>query len=65
MGNWLMYLVFPNNLLDALRSLESDTVLKRALGESFIASYLKLKYQEWNRFSNHVTDWELENTLNC
>lgn len=55
----------PNNLLDALRSLESDTVLKRALGESFIASYLKLKYQEWNRFSNHVTDWELENTLNC
>ena len=55
----------PNNLLDALRALESDTVLKRALGESFIASYLKLKYQEWNRFSNHVTDWELNNTLNC
>ena len=55
----------PNNLLDALRALESDTVLKRALGESFIASYLKLKYLEWNRFSNHVTDWELNNTLNC
>ena len=55
----------PGNLLDALRGLESDTVLKKYLGESFVASYLKLKYQQWHRFSNHVTDWELNNTLDC
>ena len=55
----------PNNLLDALRGLESDTVLKKYLGESFVASYLKLKYQQWHRFSGHVTDWELNNTLDC
>ena len=55
----------PGNLLDALRSLETNSVLKESLGESFVGSYLKLKYQEWNRFSNHVTDWELDNTLDC
>ena len=55
----------PNNLLDALRSLESDTIIKKYLGETFVTSYLKLKYQQWHRFSSHVTDWELNNTLNC
>ena len=55
----------PSNLLDALRSLETNSVLQEFLGESFVDSYLKLKYQEWNRFSSHVTDWELDNTLDC
>ena len=55
----------PNNLLDALRGLESDKVLSKYMGESFVSSYLKLKYQQWHRFSNHVTDWELNNTLDC
>ncbi len=51
------------NLLDALHCLETDTVLGKSLGESFVASYLKLKYQQWNRFNNHITNWELENTF--
>ena len=55
----------PGNLLDALRGLESDKILKKYLGESFVASYLKLKYQQWHRFSSHVTDWQLNNTLDC
>ena len=55
----------PGNLLDALRCLESDTVLAEAMGKSFIDSYLKLKYQQWNQYSNHVSNWELDNTLDC
>lgn len=55
----------PGNLLDALRGLESDIVLRKFLGKPFITSYLKLKYQQWHRFNNHVTDWELNNTLDC
>lgn len=55
----------PSNLLDALRSLENDTIIRHYLGESFVASYLKLKYQQWNRFGSHVTDWELKHTLDC
>ncbi len=55
----------PGNLLDALRCLENNTVLAKAMGESFIDSYLKLKYQQWNQYSNHISNWELDNTLNC
>jgi glutamate---methylamine ligase len=55
----------PENLLDALRCLKSNEVLKRSLGESFLNAYLKLKYQEWNQYSACVTNWELESTLDC
>ena len=55
----------PANLLDALRSLEKSTVFKESLGESFVASYLKLKYQQWSDYSSYITNWELDNTLDC
>lgn len=55
----------PSNLLDALRALESDTILIKYLGESLINSYLKLRYQQWNQYSSHVSNWEIENTLDC
>ena len=55
----------PGNLLDALRCLESNQVLRRSLGELFLTAYLKLKYQEWHQYSACVTPWELENTLDC
>jgi glutamine synthetase type III len=55
----------PANLLDALRCLESNSVLAKAMGESVVNAYLKLKYQQWHQYSSHVTDWELDNTLNC
>jgi glutamine synthetase len=55
----------PGNLLDALRCLESDQVLRRSLGESCITAYLKLKHQEWHQYSACVTPWELETTLDC
>jgi len=57
--------LLPANLLDALRSLEGDRVFKAALGESFVTSYLKLKYQQWDEYSSSITSWELDNTLNC
>ena len=55
----------PANLLDALRSLENSKVFKESLGESFVASYLKLKHQQWSDYSSYVTNWELDNTLDC
>jgi glutamine synthetase len=54
----------PLNLLDALRALEASTLLKQSLGE-YVPAYLKLKHQEWNDFSRHLTDWEREMTLDC
>jgi glutamine synthetase len=55
----------PLNLLDALRALEKSTVLKNALGAATVASYLKLKHDDWNAYSRHLTEWERQTTLDC
>jgi glutamine synthetase len=55
----------PLNLLDALRALDQSEVLKQALGAKTIASYLKLKHEDWNAYSRHLTDWERQTTLDC
>jgi glutamine synthetase len=55
----------PLNLLDALRALEQSPVLRAALGEEVVASYLKLKHDDWNSYSRHLTEWERHNTLDC
>jgi glutamine synthetase type III len=54
----------PLNLLDALRALQDSKLLNESLGE-YVPAYLKLKYQEWNDFSQHLTDWERTTTLDC
>ena len=54
----------PLNLLDALRALDASTVLKERLGP-LVPAYLKLKHDEWNAYSRHLTEWERENTLDC
>jgi glutamine synthetase type III len=54
----------PLNLLDALRALEQSQVLRDYFGD-FIPSYLKLKRDEWNDYSRHLTQWERDATLDC
>ena len=54
----------PLNLLDALRALKSSKLLNDTLGE-YVPAYLKLKHQEWNDYSRHLTDWERDTTLDC
>jgi glutamate---methylamine ligase len=55
----------PANLLDALRRLEADSILPERLGVAFIEAYLKLKYRRWNEYSNEISPWEWEHTLDC
>jgi glutamate---methylamine ligase len=55
----------PLNLLDALRALEKSAVIKSAFGEETLSAYLKLKYDDWNAYSRHLTDWERQATLDC
>jgi glutamine synthetase len=55
----------PLNLLDALRALEQSDMLAGAIGKDVIASYLKLRHDEWNAYSRHLTDWERQTTLDC
>jgi glutamine synthetase type III len=54
----------PLNLLDALRALQASKLLNESLGE-YVPAYLKLKQQEWDDFSRHLTDWERDATLDC
>jgi glutamate---methylamine ligase len=55
----------PLNLLDALRALENSAVLKNAFGEKTLAAYIKLKHDDWNAYSRHLTEWERQTTLDC
>ncbi|WAC28758.1 type III glutamate--ammonia ligase [Ancylobacter sp. SL191] len=53
----------PLNLLDAIRALEKSSVLRNALGAPLVDGYIKLKNEEWNAYSRHLTQWERDNTL--
>jgi glutamine synthetase len=57
----------PANLLDATRELEADSVLRAALGrgrdEDYVDYYIGVKRDEWNRYHEQVTQWELREYL--
>ena len=53
----------PSNLMDALREFSKNSELKNKLGLEFSNAFIKLKNQEWNKFTNHLSEWEIENTM--
>jgi glutamine synthetase type III len=55
----------PLNLLDAIRLMEKSKTVREQLGDSFVDSYCKLKYADWNSYTRHLTEWERQNTLDC
>jgi len=59
------YKQLPKNLLDALRLLQESDVLRERLGDELIDAYIKLKQNQWNDYSSHLSQWERDNTLDC
>ena len=55
----------PLNLLDALRELDGNAVLRAGLGAETVDAFVKLKTADWNDYTRHLTDWEREKTLDC
>jgi glutamine synthetase len=55
----------PLNMLDALRLTDRSTVLRQRLGDDVIDSYIKLRMNEWQRYLASLSQWELDNTLDC
>lgn len=53
----------PRNLLEAVEILKDDTLAKEVLGEAMLNSYLRYKVDEWERYHQTVTDWEVEEYL--
>jgi len=57
----------PENLLEAIGELERDDVLRAALGrgrdEDYLDYYARVKRDEWFRYHEQVTDWEIREYL--
>ena len=55
----------PLNLLDALRLFDKNKVLRGAFGDELVSAYVKLKLAQWREYATTLTQWELDNTLDC
>jgi glutamine synthetase len=57
----------PTNLLAATVELERDEVLREALGrgrdEDYVDYFIRVKREEWNRYHEQVTPWEIREYL--
>ena len=53
----------PGNLLEAVRVMEEDCFIRSVLGGGFADRYGKEKRQEWNRYMDQVTQWEIKEYL--
>ena len=53
----------PRNLFEAVEILSTDALAKEVLGEAMMRSYLHYKADEWERYHQTVTDWEVQEYL--
>jgi glutamine synthetase len=57
----------PSNLYEATQELERDDVLRTALGrargEDYADYFIRVKRDEWNRYHEQVTPWEITEYL--
>lgn len=59
----LNILELPGSLSEALKELESDSVLKEALGTEVFDAFMRAKSAEWEEYLTSVTDWEVQKYL--
>ena len=55
----------PMTLGDALEALADDEVIKSSMPGEMYKVYSHYKGDEWERFNHSVSDWDLENYLDC
>ena len=53
----------PRNLLESTEILRNDPVAAEVLGPAMMNSWLRYKVDEWERYHQAVTDWEVEEYL--
>ena len=53
----------PRNLLEAIEILRDDSLAKQVMGETMLNSFLAYKADEWERYHQTVTDWEVQEYL--
>jgi len=53
----------PKNLLQAIEALKKDKLSDEVLGPVMKKSYLSYKNDEWERYHQAVSDWEVKEYL--
>ena len=53
----------PENLREAITLFEDSSWMKEILGEAFCKQYAQAKRKEWLRYSQEISDWEIEEYL--
>ena len=53
----------PRNLLEATEQLGKSALAKEVLGEQMLSSFIAYKIDEWERYHQTTTDWELQEYL--
>ena len=53
----------PENLREAITLFEDSSWMKEILGETFCEQYAQAKRKEWLRYSQEISDWEIEEYL--
>ena len=53
----------PRNLMEANEKLSQSELAKNVLGETMLRSFLAYKIDEWERYHQETTDWELREYL--
>ena len=51
--------ILPQSLGEAIDQLESNKVIRDALGDSLSEEFIKIKRAEFMDFQRHVSDWEI------
>lgn len=50
----------PGSLLEAVRHLERNDLVKETFGDKLFRKYVDIKQKEWDEFKIEVTEWEVE-----
>ena len=55
--------LLPASLTEALDALEQDPVVLEALGSPYAEYYIKVKRDEWKRYHDSISQWEIDTYL--
>jgi glutamine synthetase len=53
------YKHLPTTLIEGIKAYEEDAILVQALGADFTRIYSRVIRQDWKRYIEHVSDWEI------
>jgi glutamine synthetase len=53
----------PSTLIEAINAFDADPLAKEALGPVMHNSYSRYKHDEWNRYHEDISPWEVEEYL--